>query len=114
MPIFVRNQENDPEDNSEYFQGVQSSEMSKICIMADARDNSKMYPKLFLNFYAYAESLQSHGNPASEYDPFLHPMKVSYPSDLKAILTTSGSLVEVGTIRKHLSFSIITLQYTMI
>jgi hypothetical protein len=90
VPIFVRNEENDPEDDSGFFQGVYSSEMCTICIMADARDKSKMYSELFLDFYKYTEGSQSIGIPASEHGLRLHLMKVSYPSDLKAIWTTSG------------------------
>ncbi len=42
MPIFVRSLEDDLEDEGGYYQGVQSSKMCTICIMADARDKSKM------------------------------------------------------------------------
>jgi hypothetical protein len=90
LPIFVRNEENDPEDISGFFQGVQSSEMCTSCIMADAPDKSKMYSELFSDFYKYTEGFQSNGIPASDHGPRLHPMKVSYPSDLKAMWTTSG------------------------
>ena len=86
----MRNEENDPEDISGFFQGVQSSEMCTICIMADAQDKSKMYSEFFSDFYKYTEGIQSNGIPASEHGPHLHPMKVSYPSDLKAMWTTSG------------------------
>ena len=57
MPIFVRSLEDDAEDVSGYYQGVQSSEMCTICIMADARDKSKMYAEVFSNFYKYVDSI---------------------------------------------------------
>jgi hypothetical protein len=67
------------EGDVEYFQGVQSSEMHAICIMADARDKSKMYSELFLDFYKYMEGLQVSGIAESEDGPYLHPIIVSYP-----------------------------------
>jgi hypothetical protein len=57
--------------------------------MADAQDKSKMYSEFFSDFYKYTEGIQSNGIPASEHGPHLHPMKVSYLSDIKAIWTTS-------------------------
>jgi hypothetical protein len=51
MPLFVRSLENDIANDVGYFQGVQSSDMCTICIMADARDKSKMYSELFSDFY---------------------------------------------------------------
>ncbi len=61
---------------------MQSSEMCTICIMADARDKSKMYAEVFVSFYKYTESLMTNGMAASEHIPFLYSMIVSYPSDL--------------------------------
>ncbi len=90
IPIFVRSLEDDAEDDGGYYQGIQSSEMCTILIMADARDKSHMYAEVFSDFYKYLESLQADGLPASEFGPFLHPFKICYPSDLKAIWTTSG------------------------
>ncbi len=90
MPLFVRSLENDIANDVGYFQGVQSSDMCTICIMADAQDKSKMHSELFSDFYKYMDSLQVSGIAESEYGPYLHPMIVSYPSDLKAIWTTSG------------------------
>jgi hypothetical protein len=79
--IFVRSLEDDLEDEGGYYQGVQSSEMCTICIMADARDKSMMYAEVFASFYKYTESLMMNGMAASEHGPFLHPMIVSCPSD---------------------------------
>ena len=90
LPIFVRNEENDPEDISGFLKEVQSSEMCTIFIMTDAHDKSKMYSEFFSEFYKYTEGLQSNGIPASDHGPRLHPTKVSYPSDFKVIWTTSG------------------------
>ena len=79
MPLFVRSLENDIANDVGYFQGVQSSDMCTICIMADARDKSKMYSELFSDFYKYMDSLQVSGIAESEDGPYLHPMVVSYP-----------------------------------
>jgi hypothetical protein len=73
-----------------YFKGIQSSEMCSICIMADARDKSQMYAEVFSEFYKYTDQLQMQGMTESDYGPALHPMVVSYSSDLEAIWTTSG------------------------
>jgi len=90
VPLFVRSLEDDAEDDPGYFQGIQSSEMCTVCIMADARDKSKMYAEVFQDFYKYTESLRKDGMPASEFGPYLPPFVITYPSDLKAIWTTSG------------------------
>jgi hypothetical protein len=89
-PDFVPALEYDAGDQTGYFKGIQSSEMCSMCIMADARDKSQMYAEVFSEFYKNNAQLQMHGMPESEYGPTLHPMVVSYPSDLKAIWTTSG------------------------
>ena len=49
-----------------------------------------MYPKLFGEFYDYMDGLKQNEMPASERGPYLHPFKITYASDLKAIWTTSG------------------------
>lgn len=73
-----------------YYSGVQSSEMCTVLVMADARDKSHMYADVFSEFYAHMEHLGREGLPASEYGPALCPFTITYPSDLKAIWTTSG------------------------
>jgi len=73
-----------------HYIGVQSSEICTILIMRDARDKANIYEELFGDFYRYTKSLEEHGMPASEHGPFLHPFKFAYPSDLKAVWTTSG------------------------
>ncbi len=38
----------------------------------------------------YTEVLEKNGMPVSDFGPFLHPFKIVYPSDLKAVWTTAG------------------------
>jgi hypothetical protein len=111
VPLFVRSLEDDVEDDPGYFRGVQSSEMCTVCIMADARDKSKMYAEVFKDFYKYTESLRKDGMPASEFGPYLPPFVITYPSDLKAIWTTSG---RGGNCKKTNFFATYALPCTMI
>jgi hypothetical protein len=82
--LSERSQEHDDDDDHVHFKGVQSSEMSTVCIMADAKDKSNMYAEDLLDFYKYTKCLKKEGIPASEFDPSIAPFIITYPSDLKA------------------------------
>ena len=110
-PIFVRALEDDADDGHDYYQEVQSSEMCAILIMADACDKSQMYSEFFNEFYVYMEGLHQNGMPESAHGPLLQPMTISYPSDLKAIWTTSG---RGGNCKKTNFFVIYVLPQDMI
>ena len=111
MPLFAAFNE-DEDDSSGMFENIQSREMCTILVMADAKDKSVMYPELFAKLYDYAESLRQHGMAASGDDkPYLHPFNITYPSDLKAIWTTSG---RGGNCKKTRFFAIYLQQQAMI
>jgi hypothetical protein len=103
--------EDDADDGHDYYQEVQSSEMCAILIMADACDKSQMYSEIFNEFYVYMEGLHQNGMPESAHGPLLQPMTISYPSDLKAIWTTSG---RGGNCKKTNFFVIYVLPQDMI
>lgn len=80
-----------------------------IMVFNPVRCKSKIYAKVFSSFYkytkSYAESLMMNGMPVSGHGPFLYPMIVTYPPDLKAIWTTPGVFCHFCSATQHNSVS---------